>query len=98
MLMNFIGSVGKLMSGSGLDKLMSKAFRGVEMMLQGKKFPMNLRAPRFVVMELIQDVLREVSSYKDLVSKLDSLSQNSLLAKHWVQNLVYPVFIAMLYL
>ena len=51
MLMNFIGSVGKLMSGSGLDKLMSKAFRGVEIMLQGKQFPMNLRALRFVVME-----------------------------------------------
>ena len=74
MLMNFIASMGKIMSGSGLDKLVSKAFRGVEMMFQGRKFPMNLRALRFVVMELIQDVLREVSSYKDLVSRLDRLT------------------------
>ena len=40
-LMSFIGSVGKLVSGSGLDKLMGHAFTGVETMLTGKKFPMN---------------------------------------------------------
>ena len=98
MLMNFIGSIGKLMEGSGLDKLMAKAFGGVDSMLQGKKYPMNLRALRFVVMELLQDILNESDSYQDLLSTLDDLSSKSLLAKHWIQNLINPVFIAMLYL
>ena len=39
MLMNFIGSIGKLRDGSGLDKLMAKAFGGVDAMLQGKNIP-----------------------------------------------------------
>ena len=49
-LMSFIGSVGKLMGGSGLDKLMEKAFARVENMLVGKKYPMNMRALGFVVL------------------------------------------------
>ena len=92
MLMNFIGLIGKLMEGSGLDKLMAKAFGGVDNMLQGKKYPMNLCALRFV------DILNESDSYQDLLSTLDNLSSKSLLAKHWIQNLINPVFIAMLYL
>ena len=35
-LMSFVGSVGKLMEGSGLDKLMGAAFAGVSKMLVGK--------------------------------------------------------------
>ena len=62
MLMNFIGSIGKLMEGTGLDKLMAKAFGGVDSMLQGKKYPMNLRTLQFVVMELLQDILNESDS------------------------------------
>ena len=98
MLMNFIGSIGKLMEGSGLDKLMAKAFGGVDSMLQGKNYPMNLRPLRFVVMELLEDILNESDSYQDLLSTLDDLSSKSLLVKHWIQNLINPAFIAMLYL
>ena len=57
MLINFIGSIGKLMAGNGLDKMMAKAFGGVDAMLQGKKYPMNLRALRFVALELLQTIL-----------------------------------------
>ena len=35
-IMSFVGCVGKLMSGSGLQQLMSSAFAGVEKMLIGK--------------------------------------------------------------
>ena len=63
MLMNFTGSIGKLMEGSGLDKLMAKAFGGIDIMLQGKKYPMNLCALRFVVMELLRDILNESDLY-----------------------------------
>ena len=53
-LMSFAGSVGKLMKTSGLAKLMMSSFSGVEKMLAGKKFPMNIRALRFVVIELLR--------------------------------------------
>ena len=51
-LMSFVGSIGKLMKNSGLERLMKASFAGVEKMLIGKKFPMNVRALRIVVVEL----------------------------------------------
>ena len=56
-LMNFIGSAGKLMKNSGLDMLMKRAFAGVEKMLVGKKFPINVRALRIVVVELLRTLI-----------------------------------------
>ena len=53
-LMSFIGSFGALMVGSGFKEILRSAFRGTEKMLLGKKFPMNLRAFRFVVIELLR--------------------------------------------
>ena len=50
-LTSFVGSVGKLMSRSGLEEIMSPAFAGVKKMLLGKKFPMNIRALRIVCLE-----------------------------------------------
>ena len=41
------------MEGSGLNNLMTNTFAGVEKMLVGKKFLMNVRALRFVVIELL---------------------------------------------
>ena len=96
-LMSFVGCVGKLMSGSGLDKLMQTSFAGVEKMLIGKKFPMNMRALRFVVFELLYGLIDEVRSYEDFLLFLDELSAKSLLAEHWVKNLIKPVLLMMLY-
>ena len=39
MLMSFIGTVGNLMTETGLADIMSSAFAGVHKMLLGKKFP-----------------------------------------------------------
>ena len=38
-VISFTGCIGKLMTNSGLEKLMSCAFVGVNKMLIGKKFP-----------------------------------------------------------
>ena len=43
------------MSNSGLEEILKKSFAGVEKMLTGKKYPMNLRALRMVVEELLQN-------------------------------------------
>ena len=46
-------SVGKQMKNNGLDMLIKTAFAGVDKMLIGKKFTMNVRALRVVVIELL---------------------------------------------
>lgn len=41
-LMNFAGSVGKLMQNGVLEKVKMSRFAGVDKILVGKKFPMNI--------------------------------------------------------
>ena len=47
-LMRYVGAVGVLMAGSGLEELMKAAFGGVMKMLTGKNFPQNTRALRSI--------------------------------------------------
>ena len=43
-LMSYIGSIGIFMAGTGMKKIIEKAFVGVSKMLTGKKCPQNLKA------------------------------------------------------
>ena len=97
-LMSFVGCVRKLMGNSGLEKVMKVAFAGVEKMLIGKKFPMNVRALRIVSLELLRGFTDELSYYDDLVAFLNDLSSKSRLAEHWINNLIRPVMLIMLYI
>ena len=47
------------MKNSGLDMLMKSIFPGVEKMVIGKKFPMNIRAPRIIAVELLRMFIDE---------------------------------------
>ena len=96
-IMSFVGSVGKLMKNSGLDRLMKAAFGGVEKMLIGKKFPLNVRALRIVVIELLRNIIKADTTQGDMISTFQTLSKKSILAKHWIDNLIYPVFLMMMY-
>ena len=95
--MSFVGAVGKLMKNSGLDLLMKSAFAGVEKMLIGKKFPMNVRALRIVVIELLRSIMNNHTTEDQFYSTLNDLARKSKLAKHWIQNLIEPVFLMMMY-
>ena len=97
-LMSFVGSVGKLTKNSGLDMLMKTAFAGVEMMLTGKKFPMNIRAVRIVVVELLRTLIDKDARQEDMISTFQTLSDTSQLAKYWIKNVIYPVFLMMMYI
>ena len=97
-LMIFVGAVGKLMKNSGLDLLMKTAFAGVEKMLLGKKFPQNVRALRIVVTELLRPLIDVNTCQDDFTATLQELSNKSKLAEHWIQNLIYPAFIMMMYI
>ena len=94
-LMSFVGSVGKLMEGSGLDKLMGAAFAGVSKMLVGKKFPMNVRALRLVCMEILRGYITD--SKEELESFYQEISRKSVTAEHWINNLIQPVMLMMMY-
>ena len=58
--MNFIGSLGILM------EMMTSAFVETEKMLTRKKFPMNVRALRFVFVELLRDFVGDMVCREDL--------------------------------
>ena len=96
-LMSFIGAVGTLMSNSGLEEVMNSVFAGVPKMLSGKKFPQNVRALRLVTEVLLRDIIADTESHAHLTSVLDELSTESRTAKLWVENLIKPVFIMLLF-
>ena len=47
--MSYVGGVGVLMAGSGLEELMKTAFWDVMKILTGQNFPQNTRTLRIVV-------------------------------------------------
>ena len=98
-LMSFVGAIGTLMGGSGLEEVMEVAFGGVQKMLAGKKFPQNVRALRIVAEEVLRKLFKEesVQCYADLVNALENKSERSRTAKHWIDNLIKPVFIMMMF-
>jgi hypothetical protein len=96
MLMSFVGSVGTLMSGSGLEEVLQSAFGGVAKMLSGHMFPQNVRAIRIVVEDVLGDVLTGLpddSSMSDLDKILETKSEKSETSKLWIDCLVKPLFI-----
>ena len=85
------------MQNSGLDLLMKAAFAGVDSMLVGKKLQMNTRTLWIVVVELLSMLIDKTTTQDDLNETLQVLQKDSQLAEHWITNLIYPVFLIMLY-
>ncbi|KAK3889055.1 hypothetical protein Pcinc_006931 [Petrolisthes cinctipes] len=96
-LTSFVGAVGSLMSNSGLEDIMKAAFGGVTKMLTGKNYPPNTRALRLVVEEALRDTLSSVSSYQELFDELSMKAEASRTTKQWVNNLILPVFLMMIF-
>ena len=96
-LMSFVGCVGNLMCNSGLEVILKAEFPGVPKILKGKNFPMNVQALRFVVEELLRDVLVTFDCIDDLESFFDDVSGKSKTSKLWIENLIKPVFLMKLY-
>ena len=97
MMMSFVGTVGTLMRGSGLEEILKSTFAEVPKLLSGKKFPQNVTALRIVTEELLRPKLdtQELYSTKDLTKYLASKSQKSDTSKLWVGCLIKPVLIMM---
>ena len=58
---------------------------------------MNVRAFGCVVIELLRTLVGKNTSQDDFTTTLQELSTNSKLAEHWIQNLIYPVFLMLMY-
>ena len=97
-LISFMGCTGALMENSGLVPWLECASAGISKMLAGKNFPINVRALRFIVLELLRGFVDDVTSFGELQEKLDKISQEKILAEHWVRNLIRPVFLMMFFI
>ena len=100
MLMSFVGSIGTLMTETGVAQILESVFGGVEKMLTGKKFPMNVRALRMVAEELLRDVIGngQLKGHHDFMNVLEDLASKSRTAKMWLDVFIKPVLIMMLYI
>lgn len=96
-LMNFVGAVGVLMADTGLETILQAAFGGVASMLSGKKYPQNIRALRLLTEELLRGTIVHMNSHDSLMKVLDTKSQESRTTKLWVENLIKPVMLMMMF-
>ena len=69
-------------------------------MLSGKKFPQNVQALRMIAEELLAKILRDehVNSESKLIEVLEEHAKVSRTAKVWLDNVIKPVFIMMLFI
>ncbi|KAI8514535.1 hypothetical protein Bbelb_071260 [Branchiostoma belcheri] len=74
-----------------------QCFGGVAHMLSGKKFPQNFRALRIVTEELLRPHLEGCESHYEMLGALESISSRSITTRLWVQNLIKPVFIMVVF-
>ena len=90
MMMTFVGAVGTLMRGSGLEEILKSTFAGVPKLLSGKKFPQNVRALCIVTEELLRPTLdnQELHSTKDLTNIWLQKAKRVTLSKLWVDCLI----------
>ena len=85
--------IGVLIEHSGLVPWLECVFAGVPKMLTGKKFPMNVRALRFVWI-----FVDDVTSFDEFQEKLYSISLENILAEHSMKNFIRPAFLMILFI
>ena len=72
-LMAFLGCIGNLMKGSGLEEILNVAYKGVNNMLNGKSWPKALRGLWMVVTAVLKDYIKAgKDSYSEISSELES--------------------------
>jgi len=66
-------------------EIMESTFGGVSKILNGKKFPQNMRVLRLVVEELLRPLFNteDLTSYHDLQGVLEEVAHDSRTAKVW---------------
>ena len=96
-LMDFVSCIGKLMAGSGLKNILCGTFGSVDKMLEGKKYPQNVRALRLLTEQLLHPIIEnnELNNMADLENLLADLSTKSRTTKAWTELVIKPVLLSM---
>ena len=93
-LTSYVGCISTLMANSGIEEILKCRF-GVAKMLSGKNFPSNICALRLLVEEMLRGHITNLESYQEMMDILHDVSSRSRTSKHWVENLIKPVFLIM---
>lgn len=96
-LMDFVSCIGTLMADSGLGNILCGTFGSVDKMLQGKKYPQNIRALRLLTEELLRPIVenKELNNMADLENVLADLSTKSRTTKAWTELVIKPTLLIM---
>ena len=89
--MSFLGSIGAVMADNELREILAEIFNGVDKIIVGKKFVMDLGALRMMVNKSVASC--KWHNYMDFNIFLNEIAKESLTTKHWVENLIKPIFI-----
>ena len=85
------------MANTGLEEIRKTSFGGVQKILIGKRFPLNVRTLRLVVEDVLRGIVGQLESHTDLQEHLEVLSQESRTLQLWVDYLIKPVFLMMIF-
>ncbi len=88
--MSFLGSIGKIMGGSGLEELLKSAYGGVNNMLNGKAWPKALKGLRMVCICLLEEHVISGENLKEVCTTASKYPTGKL----WVSGLIEPVKLA----
>ena len=58
-VMSFIGCIGNLMKGSGLEEILHAAYKGISSMVNGKAWPKALRGFRMIIAAMLEDIISD---------------------------------------
>ena len=97
-LMSFLGCIGKLMKGSGVDVLISAAFAGITSIVNGKAWTNALRAYRLIIAVSLENFFSNgAKTYEELSAYLESVREHPT-GKLWVDCLVKPTLLSLMFL
>ena len=85
-LLLFIGCIGTLMRGTGLEDLLGCAFAGVPCMMNGKAWPKALQALRMVTISLLDEVNYRGITVVDLQAELKKGKKGSKVASRTIMG------------
>ena len=99
-VMSFLGCIGKLMRGSGLEDLIGAAFSGLTGILNRKNWPRAMRALRMVCTVLLSDFLYKegsIPTFNDLSIVLEKACKEPT-GQLWVDCLIRSTLIAHMFI
>ena len=93
-MMSFLGCIGTLMKGSGLDALVGSAFGGLTGIMSGKAWVRAMRAFRMVSATLLENFLQaDTKMFDDILAHIEDARKHPT-GRHWVNNLLMPTLLA----